>query len=161
MARMIEKRQPCEAQHLDPLEFDLPDTTFSRDIENRVFQGIVLKTLSRISGIGLLEGTFLENLIGRVDKVKGISTEQDPKTQSVKIKIEVSVQYGVSIPKKAEEIQSAVVEEITKMTGLRVSEIHVIFKELMRESPLSEEQTPPKVPVDVANAFGDELQSEF
>jgi uncharacterized alkaline shock family protein YloU len=158
---MSEKKQKCETQHLDPLEFELPDTVYSRDIENKVFQGIVLKTLSRISGIGLLEGTFLENLIGRIDKVKGISTEQDAKSQSVKIKIEVSVQYGVSIPKKAEEIQTAVVEEITNMTGLRVSEIHVVFKELLREQPLSEEDVPPKIPVEMANTFSEELQDEF
>jgi uncharacterized alkaline shock family protein YloU len=158
---MTEKKKHCETQHIDPLEFELPDTIYSRDIENRVFQGIVLKILSRISGIGLLEGTFLEDLIGRVDKVKGISTEQDTKTQSVKIRIEVSVQYGVSIPKKAEEIQTAVVEEITKMTGLRVSEIHVIFKELSRELPLPEEESLSKIPVEVANSFPEELQDEF
>jgi uncharacterized alkaline shock family protein YloU len=158
---MIEKRQKCATQHLDPLEFELPDTTYSRDIENRVFQGIVLKTLSRISGIGLLEGTFLENLIGRIDKVNGISTEQDTKTQSVKIKIEISVQYGVSIPKKAEEIQTAVVEEITNMTGLRVSEIHVVFKELAREQVVPEEEPIPNIPVEIANTFTEELQDEF
>jgi uncharacterized alkaline shock family protein YloU len=158
---MSERKQKSEPQHLDPLEFDLPDTTFSRDIENRVFQGIVLKTLSRITGIGLLEGTFLDNLIGRVDKVKGIATEQDPKTQTVKIKIEVSVQYGVSIPQKAEEIQTAVVEEITKMTGLRVSEIHIVFKELASEQAPSEEGQMPKVPIDVSHSFSEGLPDEF
>lgn len=155
---MIEKKRPCDAQQLDPLEFELPDTTYSRDIENKLFQGIVLKTLSRISGIGLLEGTFLGNLI---DKIKGISTEQDAKTQSVKIKIEVSIQYGLSIPKKAEEIQTAVVEEITKMTGLRVSEIHVVFKELMREEAPQEEAPSPPIPIEVASTFSHEFESEF
>ncbi len=158
---MIEKRHLGTAQHLDPLEFELPETTYSRDIENRVFQGIVLKVLSRISSIGLLEGTFLENVIGRLDRVKGITAEQDAKSQSVKITIEINVEYGVNIPKKAEEIQTAVVEELTKMTGLRVSEIHVVFKGLKREELLPSEQLSQKIPDEGATSFHEELQSEF
>lgn len=158
---MKEKIQTCGTQHLDPVEFELPETTYSRDIENKVFQGIVLKTLSAITGIGLLEGTFFDNLIGRIDKVKGISTEQDAKAQCVKITIEVSVQYGISIPKKAEEIQTAVVEAITKMTGLRVSEVHVVFKELMQEPSSQEQALPPSIPFEVPSSFKEELEKEF
>ena len=141
---------------LDPQEFDFPETTFSRDIENRVFQGIILKILSQITGIGLLEGAFLESLIGRLDKIKGIGIEQDAKTHSVHIKIEVSIQYGVNIPQKADEIQNAVVEEITRMTGVRVSEIHIVFKELRQEEPFEA-----KIPVDVENRFSGEFENEF
>jgi uncharacterized alkaline shock family protein YloU len=146
---------------LDPQEFDLPETTFSRDVENRVFQGIILKILSQISGIGLLEGTFLANLLGRVDKVKGITIEQDAQTHSVRIKIEVSIQYGVNIPHKAEEIQSAVVNEITSMTGLRVAEIHVVFKELMQEEPEGSEASLPHIPIDVPSSFTNDFENEF
>ena len=124
---MNEKRLKSEPSHLDPREFELPETVYSRDIENRVFQGIVLKTLSKIEGIGLVEGTFLDSLIGRLDKIKGIIAEQDPKTHSVKIKIEVRVKDDVNIPFIADEIQTLVVQEITKITGVRVSEIHVEF----------------------------------
>lgn len=158
---MIEKRKPCETHHLDPQEFDLPETTYSRGIENRVFQEIVLNVLSRISGIGLLQGTFLDHLIGRIDRVPGISAEQDSKTQSVKICVEIAVHYGIHIPSKAEEIQTAVVEEITKMTGLRVSEIHVVFKELVRDEATKEASPSAQIPVEIPNEFKEELQSEF
>ena len=157
---MKEKKYPQEVRKLDPQEFELPETTLSRDIENQVFQGIILKILSQISGIGLLEGRFLDNLIGRVDKVKGIFIEQDEASHSVRIKIEVSVQYGVNIPQKADEIHSAVVEEITKMTGVRVSEVHVVFKELMTEDT-SESETPlPKIPVEMEHSLSG-LEDEF
>ncbi len=158
---MMGKKKSCEARQLDTREFDLPETVFSRDIENKVFQEIVLNILSRISGIGLLEGTFLENVIGRVDKIKGISIEQDLRSKSVKITIEISVQYGVNIPKKAEEIQTALVEEITKMTGLHVSEVHVIFKQLTHDEPKVDEPAPPRIPVEIAHTFHEDLQSEF
>ena len=146
---------------LDPQEFDLPETTYSRDVENRVFQGIILKVLSQITGIGLLEGTFLDSILGRVDKVKGIAIEQDTKTHSVHIKIEVSVQYGVNIPEKAEQIQGAVVKAITAMTGVRVAEIHVVFKELMHEQGEEAPSPTPTIPVELDTPFTNDFENEF
>jgi uncharacterized alkaline shock family protein YloU len=157
---MNEKRQKNESSHLDPREFELPETVYSRDIENRVFQGIVLKTLSNIEGIGLVEGTFLDSLIGRLDKIKGIIAEQDAKTHSVKIKIEVRVKDDVSIPLKADEIQTLVVQEITKITGVRVSEIHVIFKELIREEA-SPEGSLINIPEKLSRAESTTIEDEF
>ena len=142
---------------LDPQEFDFPETTYSRDVENRVFQSIILKILSQISGIGLLEGTFLDSLIGRMDKIKGIAVEQDATTHSVHIKIEVSIQYGVNIPQKAEEIQTAIVKEITSMTGMHVAEVHVVFKELMRE----EGEIVPTLPKGLDAPFTNDFENEF
>jgi uncharacterized alkaline shock family protein YloU len=116
-------------------EFELPETTFIRDIENRVFQSYVLQTLSRIEGISLISGNFLDHLLGRdgAERIKGITTEQDQKNHSVAVKIELNIYYGVPIPPKAEEIQSKVAEEITTLTGLHVSCVHVIFKNVVVE----------------------------
>lgn len=123
---------------LDTKEFELPETHFVRDIENRVFQGIVLKTLSKIEGITLLEGNFINNLLGRdtLEGVRGIYTEQDTKKQCVSIKIEVNVGYGVSIPKKAEEIQNKITNDIVEFTGLHVSNVHVVFKNMAPDHQL-------------------------
>jgi len=152
MSDTLNKNEPHQ---IDTREFDLPDTVYSRDIENKVFQGIIIKTLSQISGIGLLEGSFFDNLIARIDRIKGISTQQDPTSQSLKVKIEVSIQYGVSIPQKAEEIQAAVVEDLVKMTGVRVSEVHVVFKRL-----LSEEQQEGE-PRQITEAVDSVLEEDF
>ncbi len=132
-----------EPSRVDVKELELPDTVFSRDIDNKVLQGIIVKSLSKISGIGMVEGNLFDSILGRVDRVKGIYTEQDPKTLAVKIRVEVSIQYGVSIPQKAEEIQIAVAEDITKATGLRVSEVHVVFKELMQDRSREKAKTAP------------------
>lgn len=120
-------------QKLDTKEFELPETVCTRTIEDRVFQSLVLRSLSKISGIGLVEGNFIDSLLGRdsVEGVKGITIEQENKNHSVAIKIEVSIAYGISIPDKAEEIQSKIAEDITKFSGLHVSSVHVTFKNIM------------------------------
>lgn len=114
----------------DPKEFEVPETTYVRDIDDRVFQGIIAQILTKIPGISLVEGNVLDNLLGRPEGIKGIHTEQDAKNHSVSVKVEVKIAYGISIPEKAEEIQNLVVQEISKMTALHVSEVHVIFKGL-------------------------------
>lgn len=113
-------------------ELELPETLFVRDIENKVFQGIVLQCLASISDITLIEGNFIDSIFSRdsVDGIKGIHTEQDSKAHSVSAKIEVDVNYGISIPEKSEEIQSKVTEELTRLTGLHVSCVHVVFKNI-------------------------------
>lgn len=122
---------------IDTKEFDLPDTVFIRDIENKVFQSIILQCLSEIPGISLTEGTFIDHLLGRSSEgVKGIYAEQDPKKHSVDIKVEVNIAYGISIPEKAEEIQSAIAEQITNLTGLHVASVHVVFKNVVSDEYL-------------------------
>jgi len=122
-----------ERKKYDTKEFELPDTFFVRDIEDQVFQQIILQCLEKIPGIVPVEGNFIENIFGRgtTENLKGIYTEQDNRNHSVSIKVEVSVAYGISIPEKADEIQTAVTEEVTKLTGLHVSSVHVVFKSLI------------------------------
>lgn len=122
-------------EKLDTKELHLPDTLFIRDIETRVFQAIVLQSLAKIEGIGLQEGNLFDSLLGReVERVKGIHVEQDSKQHSVKVRVEMNIAYGISIPEKAEEVQSKVVEEISRWTGLHVASVHVIFKDLILSS---------------------------
>lgn len=117
---------------VDTKEFEIPETHFVRDIDNQVIQGIVLQCLSDISGIALVDENFIGNLLGRgnIPSVRGIGAEQDMKNHSISLKIEIKVEYGLSIPEKAEEIQAKVAEEVTKLTGLHVAEVHVIVKNI-------------------------------
>lgn len=129
---MLDKKTHVDAKKVDTKEFDLPETFFIRDVENRVFQGIVLQCLSEIEGIGLVEGNFIDSIFSRGQEgIAGIHVEQDNKNQSVTVKIEINIQYGFSIPEKAEEIQTHVANEITKITGLHVSTVHVVFKNVL------------------------------
>ncbi len=121
-----------QLKNMDASELELPETVFIRDIDTRVFQAIALQCLAKIEGIGLIEGNLFDSLLGReVERVKGIHVEQDQQSHSVEVKVEINIQYGVNIPSKAEEVQEKLVEEISKWTGLHVSSVHVIFKDLM------------------------------
>jgi uncharacterized alkaline shock family protein YloU len=124
-----------QLKNMDAKEVELPETIFVRDIETRVFQGIVLQSLAKIQGIGLLEGNLFDSLLGReLDRVKGIQVEQDQKKHSVSIRVEINIAYGLSLPEKAEEIQTALAEEISQWTGLHVASVHIIFKDLIAVS---------------------------
>ena len=129
-----------QLKNMDSREIELPDTVFIRDIETRVFQGIVLQTLAKIEGIGLLEGNLIDSLLGReLEHVKGIHVEQDQKKHSVAIRVEINILYGIPIPEKAEEVQTRLAEEVSRWTGLHVSSVHAIFKELILPQGAEEE----------------------
>ena len=122
---------------MDAKEIQLPETTYIRDIETRVFQAIALQCLAKIEGISFLEQNLIDSLLrwDNSERIKGVHVEQDQKKHSVYIRIEVNILYGIPIPEKAEEIQNRLVAEITKFTGLHVACVHVVFKNLLLEHP--------------------------
>lgn len=139
---MSESKKGPRIHRVDTKEFELPDTVFISDIDTQVFQGIVLQCLSEVKGISLVEGTFFDSILGRGGPEVGsaIQSEQDSANHSVSIKIEVDVDYGLSIPAKAEEIQSKVVEAITRLTGLHVSSVHIVFKNILTPDQIRRQQ---------------------
>ncbi|MCB1111925.1 MAG: Asp23/Gls24 family envelope stress response protein [Chlamydiales bacterium] len=164
---MSEQKVTVGKQSVDTKEFEYPETLFEHDIENRVFQGIVLQCLSKVKGITLVEGNFIDSLFGRrgVEGVKGIYAEQDSHSSSVSIRIEVNICFGEPIPDKAEEIQTKVAEEITRLTGLHVAAVHVVFKNVvahdqakrMMESLKEAAETPIITEEDVEEEYTDEF----
>lgn len=146
---MSDKGSKSEASKFDTQEFEIPETTFSCDIDNRVFQGIILQCLANTEGISLIEGNFIDNILGRSgpESIKGITAEQDNKTQTINIQVEVNICYGNSIPAKAEEIQTRIAEEITRLTGLHLSSIHVIFRNVVPYEQMKKALAPRTSPV--------------
>lgn len=122
-----------QLKQLDTKEFELPDTLFIQNIETKVFQSIAVRCLTQIDDIALLEGNLIDSWLGRdsSEGIKGIHVEQDDKTHCVNLRVEVNVAYGVTIPKKGEEIQTKLTEDISRLTGLHVGSVHVIFKNLI------------------------------
>ena len=58
---------------------------------------------------------------------------------------EVNVEYGLPLPEKAEEIQTKISHEISRLTGLHVSTIHVVFKNLIIPGPEVEQVEEPSL----------------
>jgi uncharacterized alkaline shock family protein YloU len=134
-------------KRIDTKEVNLPETLFVRDIENKVFQSIVVQSLLNIEGIATVEGNLIDYFLGRepAERISGISVEQDPKNHSIQVKIEVNVAYGIVIPQKAQEIQMKIARELSELTGLHVSLVHVVFKNLITKDPVQQEtQESPK-----------------
>ena len=159
-------RKNNELLKMDTKEIDLPETTYIRDIDSRVFQGIIIQCLAKIEGIGLIGGNIIDSLFGRdIDRIKGIVVEQDLKKHSVLVRVEINVLYGISIPEKAEEVQNKIIEEITTYTGLHVSCVHVIFKNLITslEVTLDEEILLPEaaLPHKVKNREEESTENEY
>lgn len=162
---MNDEKKKIQTKKIDTKEFELPETLFVRDVENKVFQGIVLQCLSKIAGIALVEGNFIDNIFSKtvLEGVKGVHIDQDHKSHSVGIKIEVDICYGYSIPEKAEEIQASCADEITRLTGLHVSSVHVVFKnvvlpgQLKKGVPSSEEASPVLLNSNIEEEYTDEF----
>lgn len=121
-------------------ELELPETVYVRDIDDRVFQAVVLHCLERIPGIELSEGSLLDHWLGRPEKIKGINVTQNDKSSAVSVRVEVNICYDLSIPQKAEEIQTRLTEEITRLTGLHVDRVHVVFKGMVVERKKGSEE---------------------
>lgn len=122
-------------KNMDTKELHLPETTVSRDIENKVFQALIVQCLAKVEGIAVVTKGLIDSLLGRdsQENFSAISIEQDQKLHSVAVKVEVNIKYGFSIPEKAEEIQMKIIEGISRFTGLHVKSVHVIFKNLILE----------------------------
>ena len=134
-------KEPLMSEKLDTKEFEVPKTVFSHDIETRVIQVIILQSLNKIEGVSLLGGNLIDSLFGReAECVKGINVEQDSKNHLIKVKVEINIEYGVSIPEITQMVQAQVVEEITKLTGLHVASVHVVVKGLVSNE--KEEEVP-------------------
>lgn len=117
-------------KNIDVKEIQLPTTDFIFDIETKVIQAICFQCIQKVEGFSSLESGLIDNLLGH-ETYKGINVQQDSKQHAVMIKLEVGIAYGVSLPQKAEQIQSLVVQEISALTGLHVGSVHVIFKHLI------------------------------
>lgn len=135
---MIDPKPKVDKIKVDTAEFKLPETVFIRDVENKVFQSIVLQCLAQIEGISLVEGNFIDHLLGRNSEgLKGIHAEQNEKNQTIDIRVEVNIVYGIPIPEKAEEIQTKISDQITKLTGLHVSSVHIVVKNVISADQVS------------------------
>lgn len=160
---MTTQKKGTELRHFDSKEFEIPETLFVRDIENRVFQNIVAHCLSKIRDVVLVEGGFIDNIFGRsgVEGVAGVQAEQDNANHSLRIRIEVNIGYGVSIPEKAEEIQTKVTEEITRLTGLHVACVHVVFKDLVTSTQPKRAGAPQRTTAGGIENIEEEYSDEF
>ena len=88
-----------------------------------MYVGIAVAEVSGVYGMsGTLAG-ITEAISGKKNYTKGVKVEINEK--SVKIDVNIIVEYGARIPEVAFEIQTKVKKSVETMTGLKVSEVNV------------------------------------
>lgn len=118
----------------------------TKDEEGTItFAGEVVATIAGLAAIdingvagmsgGLKSG--VSELFGRKDLTKGIKVEVGK--EEVAVDIAIIVDYGVSIPEVAENIQNSVVKAIETMTGLNVVEVNISVQGIEVPDPQKDE----------------------
>lgn len=98
-------------------------------ISPRVLEIIAGIAASEINGVSKMYGSFansVSELLGRSDRRRGVKLSSNDKDLS--LDVDVYVEYGVSVPKVAAQIQDKVKQQITLMTDLHVKEVNVHIK---------------------------------
>ena len=98
-----------------------------------VIAGVAVSEVPGVYGMaGGLAGGITEVLKGKKNLAKGIKVEVADKT--VKIDVNIIVEYGSRIPDVAFEIQNRVKKAVENMTGLKVDEVNVHVQGVNTES---------------------------
>ena len=121
------------------------------EISNDVIAVIAGVAVSEVQGVSAMSGGFAggitEVLSGKKNMAKGIKVEKAENT--VKIDVNIIVEYGSRIPDVAFEIQNRVKKSVEGMTGFKVEEVNVhiqgvntdIVKAAKKEESSSEEES--------------------
>ncbi|NLP44779.1 MAG: Asp23/Gls24 family envelope stress response protein [Peptococcaceae bacterium] len=106
---------------------NIEKTIGSVKIADEVVEVIASMAASEVEGVAEMSGGFvgdIANMFGRGKSAsKGIKVEVGEKEATVDLFL--AVEYGVSIPDVAQNVQKSVKEAIEGMTGLSVLEINI------------------------------------
>ncbi|BDG68599.1 MULTISPECIES: Asp23/Gls24 family envelope stress response protein [Enterococcus] len=116
-----------EAAQASPLSF-----------EEKVIETIVGVALQSIDGLISVNGRFLsdmtENLEEQPQVASGIDVEVGK--EEVAVDLEVIVAYGKDIPKLFAQVQEVVLEEISRLTSLKVKEINIRIADIVKQETI-------------------------
>ena len=104
-------------------------------IADDVVAVIAGKAASEVSGVFGMAGGFaggITEVFGKKNFSKGIKVDVEEK--SVKIDVNIIVEYGARIPDVAFEIQNRVKKAVESMTGLKVVEVNVHIQGVSTEN---------------------------
>ncbi|KRL93954.1 Asp23/Gls24 family envelope stress response protein [Limosilactobacillus equigenerosi] len=81
---------------------------------------------SEVDGVSKMHGSLANNvseLLGRSDHRRGVKVDNQP--EELVIDVDVYLEFGVSVPQVAAEIQTNVAQQVKLMTDLTVSQVNV------------------------------------
>ena len=105
-----------------------------------VISGVAVSEVPGVAGMaGGFAGGITEVLSGKKNLAKGIKVDISEK--SVKIDVNIIVEYGSRIPDVAFEIQNRVKKAVENMTGLNVEEVNVHVQGVNTDAVLEENKS--------------------
>ena len=110
-------------------------------IHENVIASAVRKATANVDGVIRLAGNAIVNNIAELIGNKSITDRSIAvhiDGENVAVEVKVNIQYGIHVPTVAGNIQTSVVEEVEKITGMTVTAVNVIVQEL--DDPDSEEE---------------------
>ncbi|HLR15596.1 MAG TPA: Asp23/Gls24 family envelope stress response protein [Bacillota bacterium] len=105
------------------------------EIAPEVIETIAGLAASEVDGVASMRGNFASDVVERFGKVshsKGVKVEISE--SRIQIDMYVVIQYGVSIPKVAQQLQTNIRQSLKNMTALAVDEINVHVVGIQMES---------------------------
>lgn len=107
-------------------------------IHGNVISSIVRRAALSIDGVSRLSGSsFVDNIAEIVgsrkmhDRAIAIEIDED----KVAVEIKVNLLFGYNVPEIATQLQSVIIEEVEKVTGMTVTSVNVIVQEI-EEAPV-------------------------
>ena len=94
---------------------------------------IVRKAACAVPGVTRITGnSFVDNIAEIVGskKIQDRSIQIAMNNASVAVELSINIQYGVQLPVVASAVQEAVSQEIKAITGLNVTKVNVIVREM-------------------------------
>jgi uncharacterized alkaline shock family protein YloU len=105
-------------------------------IHENVIAAIVRKAACSVNGVIRLAGSPLVDNIAEIignrrigDRAIAINIDGE----SVAVEVKLNIAYGAHLPTVAANVQSSIMREVEKMTGMNVSNVNVIVQELDTE----------------------------
>jgi len=111
-------------------------------IHENVISAIVRKATCSIEGVVRLSGsTLLDNIAEIVGsrRIHDRAITIDINENEVAIQVKINIMYGVHVPTLAANIQTAVMDAVEQMTGMKVTRVDVIIQEVETPSEDDEE----------------------
>ena len=103
-------------------------------IADDVVKTIAAKAAVDVEGVYKLAGGVVDEvskMLGKKRPTNGVKVEVGEVECSIEVYL--VVKYGYKIPEVAEEVQKAVLEEVSNLTGLKVVEVNVYVQNVKME----------------------------
>ena len=111
-------------------------------IADEVVKTIAAKAAGDVEGVYKLAGGVVDEvskMLGKKTPTNGVKVEVGEVECS--IEVYVVIKYAYRIPKVGEDVQKAVLEEVSKLSGLKVVEVNVYVQNIKVEEVTEEETT--------------------